>query len=442
MTTAFSPARPGIADRLSRMIGVPTIAGDDAAFSEYARLLEELFPLVHERLEVERVGPDARGHLFHWAGAGGDRPVVLMAHTDVVPVDASAGWDEQPFAGVVRDGRVFGRGTLDDKGPQIVVLEAVENLLAAGWTPPSDVYLFFGSNEETYGGDAEHVSALLQERGVLPWLVLDEGGAVVDAPLSFVPVKAAMVGVAEKGIMTVRLTVRSTGGHASAPPRPTTAGRLARAIARVESGAFADRMPQATRSMFAAFAPHVSLRHRVVLRTLRTAHGVAARALAAQGGEPAALMQTTVVTTMLGGGEAANVLPAALTATINIRIAQGETVASVVDTLRKRIRDDSIAIEVLEGTDPSPVSAIDNEQFALIRAGVDATYPGTVTAPYIMMAATDARHLHRFAPAVYRFSPLAMTKEQRAGIHGANENVEIDSLERGERFFQHLLLSL
>jgi carboxypeptidase PM20D1 len=153
-------------------------------------------------------------------------------------------------------------------------------------------------------------------------------------------------------------------------------------------------------------------------------------------------MHTTIAVTMLDGGTAANVLPSSLSAVLNIRVAHGESTASVVATLQRAIRDPGVRVEVLEDSAPTPLSPADNEQFALIRTAVESAYPGTVTAPYVMMAATDSRHFHRFSPAVYRFSPLAMTAAQRASIHGDNEHVTIDSLERGERFFQLLLRSL
>ena len=437
MTTSLSPARAGAAERLSRLVQIPTVAGADEHFERFVTQLAIEFPLLHAGLSLELVGE--HGLLYRWAGASDRDPIVLMAHYDVVPVDAEHGWDEHPFSGVIRDGIVWGRGTLDDKGPMLVILEAVENLLADGFAPANDVYLSFGGNEESYGDDAVAAAALFQERGILPWLVIDEGGAIVDAPLAFVPVHSAMVGVAEKGIVTLRLSVNSEGGHASAPPAVTTAGTLARAILRLERNPFRVHMPKPFRQMLANFEPHVSPRYRVLLRTLRTVHGPAARLLASRGGEQAALMRTTVVATMLDGGSAPNVLPAALSATVNIRIALGESVATVIDTVTRAINDPSVTITLEEGSEPSPLSPTDNAQFALIRESVDATYPGTVTAPYIMMAGTDSRHFHRFSPAVYRFSPLAMDAAQRASIHGANERVSVDSLERGERFFQHVI---
>ena len=429
-----------MAQRLSRLVQLQTTATNgDLPFVQFEALLAESYPRVHARLGLERVTD--RGLLFHWKGHSSEKPVVLMAHYDVVPaIDGE--WASDPFSGEVRDGAVWGRGSLDDKGPLLVILEAVENLIADNVTPTHDIYLSFGGNEETYGNAARATADLFLDRGITPWLVMDEGGAVVDAPLSFVPVRAAMVGVGEKGIMTVRLVASADPGHASAPATTTAAGRLATAVLRVEHGAFPARMPRPFREMLRQFRPHVPARYRAVLRALGFFHGAGARILASRGGEPAALMHTTVVTTMLGGGTAPNVLPSNLTATLNIRVAQGESCDSVVRTLRNRIADPSISIEVDEASEPSPLSPTNNAQFALIAAAVEASYPGTVTAPYVMMAATDSRHFHRFSPAVYRFAPLAMTAAQRASIHGIDEYVTLDSLERAEHFFQVLIRSL
>ncbi|WP_438855930.1 M20/M25/M40 family metallo-hydrolase [Agromyces sp. M3QZ16-3] len=443
---SHSPAvRPGAPERLARMIRLETVSAELdrrglADFDRFRHLLAELYPLVHEHLAFERVTD--LGLLYRWRGRGDGDPVVLMAHFDVVPADAADGWTFPPFDGRIHDGSVWGRGSLDDKGPLLVLLEAVENLLAEGFVPARDVYLSFGGNEESYGGAAIAAAELLRERGVIPWLVLDEGGAVVDAPLPFLKVPAAMVGVGEKGVMTVRLRARGEGGHASAPPRLTAAGRIARAVARLSPNPFPKRMPRSMRSMLQTFTPHARGGARLLLRLLTAFPRLTAHVFARLGGEPAALVQTTVAPTMLGGGSAANVLPAEASATINLRVAIGEDVASVVRRLRRVIRDRHVVVDVLEGDDPSPESPVDAPQFRAIADAVAVSYPDAITAPYLMMAATDSRHFHRFAPAVYRFAPLAMTASQRASIHGVDERVAIDSLERGERFHRALIRSL
>ncbi|HEU0181660.1 MAG TPA: M20/M25/M40 family metallo-hydrolase, partial [Agromyces mariniharenae] len=139
--------RPGAAERLSRMVQLPTVSAelDERGLAEFDRfrdLVGELYPLVHEHLAFEQV-TDV-GLLYHWRGSGDDDPVVLMAHFDVVPAVDDDGWTFPPFEGRIHDGSVWGRGTLDDKGPLLVILEAVENLLADGFVPERDVYLSFG----------------------------------------------------------------------------------------------------------------------------------------------------------------------------------------------------------------------------------------------------------------------------------------------------------
>lgn len=440
-------ARAGIAERLSRMIQIPTVSAElaergNGPFEEFVALIAELYPLVHRHLVLER--HTDFGLLFHWKGraAASDGPLVLMAHYDVVPVDANDPWTHPPFDGVIADGRVHGRGALDDKGPMIVVLEAVENLLAAGFVPERDVYLSFGGNEETFGAAAVEISRVLNDRGIVPWLVLDEGGAVVDAPLSFVQGRAAMIGVGEKGVLTLRLSARGDGGHASAPPALTAVRRIARAVDRLGPSTFRPHAPKAISRMLALFSEQTSGPSALLLKALARMPLLTARVFAALGGEPAALVRTTVAPTMQSGGTAANVIPSQASATINLRIALGETTAGAVARVRRRIRDRRVTIDVLEASEPSPESPTDNAQFALIGAALEESFPGVQPVPYVVMAATDSRHFHRYAPAVYRFAPLEMSIAQRASIHGVDENVEIATLEQGEQFHRALLENL
>lgn len=439
--------RPGIAERLSQLIRLPTVSAEledrgMQPFDDFVSLIAQLYPLVHEHLVLER--HTDLGLLFRWEGrrAAADGPLVLMAHYDVVPVDETDPWSHPPFDGHVEDGWVYGRGALDDKGPLIVILEAVENLLADGFSPAREVLLSFGGNEETYGDAACTIAASLRERGIVPWLVLDEGGAVVEAPLPFVRGQAAMVGVAEKGVLTLRLSARGEGGHASAPPPLTAVRRIARALDRLGPGTFRPRSPRAISAMLAGFAERTTGLPRLLYRVLAALPPVTARVFARMGGEPAAFVRTTVAPTMQSGGTAANVLPSQAAATVNLRIVPGETVSSTVRRVQRRIADPKVTVIVEEGDDPSPESPADGPPFAAIAAAVAAAYPAAATVPYIMMQASDARHFHRFSPAVYRFAPLEMTAAQRASIHGVDERVEIASLERGERFHRALIEGL
>lgn len=445
MASNASP-RADIAKRLSRMIQLPTVSAElesrgNTPFEAFVTLLEELYPLVHTHLTRERITDF--GLLFHWRGSAHNTdPAVLMAHYDVVPVDESDPWSYPPFEGHIADGFVYGRGALDDKGPMVVLLDAVENLLIAGFTPARDIYLSFGGNEETFGEAGERIADTLHERGITPWLVLDEGGAVVDAPLPFVSGKAAMIGVGEKGLATVRISARSEGGHSSVPPPLTAVGRVSRAVTKLTPRTFHARAPRAIPRMLALFAPRSSGPGRMLYRTLAAWPWLNARVFATLGGEAAAMVRTTIAPTRLSGGTANNVLPSQASATVNLRLALGETVEGTARRLRKRIGDKEVTVEVLEGNDASPESPSDGPQFALITEAVRASHPEAITVPYVTMAATDSRYFHRYCRHTYRFAPLMMNDEQRAAVHGIDERVAISELERGELFHRTLIEGL
>src|SRR3954452_5783628 len=168
--------------KLQALVRIPTVSDRDPARVDtdaFDRLLDELraqFPLLHAHLELTRIG--SHGLLLRWPGRHRDRPVVLMAHLDVVPVDESAPWRHPPFSAEIVDGAVWGRGTLDDKGCVTAICEAVERLLGTDHRPNQDLWLSFGCDEEVSGTAAEAAVAELVRRGVRPWLVLDEGGAI------------------------------------------------------------------------------------------------------------------------------------------------------------------------------------------------------------------------------------------------------------------------
>ena len=436
------------AEHLSQLVQIPTVSAniDTIGMEPFDTLidkLKELYPTLHEKLTLEKVTP--LGLLYRWEGTDSSlakEPVVLMAHFDVVPVDFNDPWTHPPFAGVIEDGKVYGRGTLDDKGALVVLLEAVESLAAQGYAPQRDTYLSLGGNEESYGIAAREIAATLKSRGIVPYFVLDEGGAIVDAPLSFVKVKAAMIGVGEKGLATVTLRAPGEAGHASAPKRFTAISRVARAVTRLTPSTFPARMSDSIVSMLASFIPYTTGAAAVGLKALVAAPAVAAKTFAQMGGEAAALVRTTVAATLIEGGTADNVLPSSAMATLNLRIAAGETVELALERVKRRIADPKVKVEVKEGSNPSPESPTTGPGWEAIVEALSESYPDAVASPYFMMAATDSRYFHTYAPNVYRFAPLAMNAAQRATVHGVDEWVEIDSLDRGITFYRSLITRL
>jgi carboxypeptidase PM20D1 len=430
-------------EALRALIRIPTVSHwerDREDRSAYAALLVELrerFPLLHAACEVERIAGDAL--LVRWPGRTPVAPVVLMAHLDVVPVDDPSVWTHPPFAGEVADGHVWGRGALDCKGSLVATCAAVESLIADGVTPGRVVWLSFGCNEEVSGEAAQDAVAALRAKRVEPWFVLDEGGAVVRGALPGVDASLAVVGVSEKGTVDVELVARGDGGHASAPRRMGATTRLARAILRLERRPFPSHLPDATVDMLERAGAHARMPYAAVFRHARRLRPVLSRVLPRLGHETAALTRTTVAVTQLSGSPGANVIAPVARAHVNMRVMVGETVDGALERIRRTVRDPHVEVVLVSGHEPSPVSPTDDPAYGLLETTVGEVFPGTVTIPYVMLAATDSRHFHRVWPRVYRFTPFRMSDAQRAAIHGVDERIGIDDLHDGIAWYRRLL---
>lgn len=450
---AVAPFRPALdtaamSERLAAALAIPTLSATPEApslerFHELHALLQSQFPRVHGALEREVVA--GASLLYRWKGRGECPGVLLAAHQDVVPVEpATEGlWTHPPFAGVVAEGAVWGRGALDDKASLWAILEAVEHLLAQEYRPACDVWLAFGHDEEVSGlQGATAMAALLRGRGVVLDYVLDEGGAITLGAIPGTTAPLATIGVAEKGYVSLRLVATDTGGHSSMPPRRTAIGRLARAVALLEEHRPAAEFSPVQRELLRRIAPHVDPLQRLVLSNLWISAPLVERLLAAKPASDATL-RTTTAPTLFHAGIKDNVLAQRAEAVVNFRVRVGDSIDGVLAHVRETIADDGIAIEVLDGfrSEPSAVAAWDDPAFARIEAALRSVSPEPelVVAPYVTSGGTDARHYAALTPRLYRFLPVLMTPELLASFHGNNERIPIVEYERMVRFYLRLL---
>jgi len=433
--------------KLQTLVRIPTVSYRDPeqqdrdAFGGFVEELRAQFPLLHEHLELTPIRTTAgtSGLLFLWRGASSVRPVVLMAHLDVVPVEGD--WQHGPFSGEVADGEIWGRGTLDDKGALVAVCEAVERLLEQGHTPAQDVWLSFGCDEEIFGEAAPRAVEELRGRGVRPWVVVDEGGAVASEAFPGISRPIGVVGVTEKGVTSLDLTVEGRGGHASTPSRMGPTARLARAITRLDNAPMPASVPAPTLELFRRLAPHAPLPVRALMANAGRLGPVLPRALVLAGPETAAMTRTTFAVTTLSGSPAHNVIAQKATAGVNIRVMVGDTVETVLEHVRTAIDDDQVRIDVIEANEPSPVSPMTSadDGFRLLEETITEVFPDAVAAPYVMMAATDSRSFTTICDRVYRFAPFRMSKAQRQAIHSYDEHLGVDAFVEGVRWYQRLI---
>lgn len=419
-------------------------AVDTATFLAFHDYLRTTFPLAHASLTREFVA--GLSLLYTWRGSDTTlAPLVLMGHFDVVPVPEPnlKDWQHPPFSGDVADGFVWGRGTLDDKATVLAVLEAVEGLLRAGHQPKRTIYLTFGHDEEVGGRyGARAIVAQLVARGVKPALVLDEGGFMGKGILPGIAQRAAIVGIAEKGYVSLRLTAEAEGGHSSMPTARTAVGALSRAIARLEANPFPSSLDGPTRGMIEAMAPYQPFAQRFVTANLWLTRLLVTRMLASNP-MGAALLHTTTSPTMLSAGIKDNVLPPEATAVVNFRIRPGETVHSVMARVTQVVADPQVRVALLDsvGVDPSPVSDTNDPAYTLIASTIRAMAPGeqVPVVPYVVMGGTDAKYWGPHSSRAFRFLPIPLGEGDRSRVHGVNERISANDFAASVGFFMRLV---
>lgn len=409
---------------------------DEGEFQKLIDLLPRLYPEVFAVCEYQQL-PD-RALLLRWPGKRSDAPSVMMSHYDVVPADEEK-WEKPPFAGVIEDGVLWGRGTLDTKITMASSLYAANELIGTGFVPENDVYFAFSGGEEINGRGAVHIVDYFEEKGITPALVLDEGGAVVEDVFPGVKESSAMIGIAEKGMINVQYTVKSSGGHASAPPVKTPVTTLAKACRSVIDHPFKMDITMPAAGMFDTLARHSTFLYKLIFANLWCFRPVFDRICRASGGEMNALVRTTTAFTMMQGSSARNVIPTQASLVSNMRLNPSDSVASAEAYLKKTVNDESVQITVLESNEPSRISRTDCAGYRKVASAVASTWRGCIVTPYLMVQCSDSRHYGRISDRVYRFSAMDLTGPERKTIHGNNERIRIDCIARAAEFYLRLL---
>jgi len=433
-----------IAGDLSRAIQFATVSDQDdpranwETFEGFRAFLAETFPLMHAQLNPVDLGDGEI--LFTWPGSDDSlQPVVFLAHQDVVPVEPGTEdqWTHPPFNGAISDGYVWGRGTLDMKGHLITLLHAVERHLQTGAQPRRAIYIALGPDEEVGGVGAQRAAAHLDSLGQRAWFALDEGGlTILDSPLTGEP--AAMIGVAEKGYMTVTVTARARGGHSSTPPSETAISRLARAITAIEEDPFEHSLDGGpTRAMLLAIAPQLD----GMAGFAAANNGIFGSLITSQFMEQdaaRALLGTTIAPTVIDGGVKDNVLPQEATALINLRLHPRDTVETALAHLRASVAHiDNVTVEADQwASNAPPVADFEGEAWDLIaRAAAGHAPEGAPVVPFMVTGATDVRAFANSADNLYRYSAAQAHMEDASRIHGDDERIAIDDLDEMAGFF-------
>lgn len=439
---------PDALQRLSAAVRLHTVSYPDhidtAAFLKLDTLIRSSFPLVDSSLERLQVTPYSQ--VFRWTGKQANMaPALLLAHLDVVPVEPEAkrNWSHPPFSGKIADGYIWGRGTLDDKVSAFAILEAIEQLLREEYTPNRTIYLAFGHDEEVGGiAGAQTIADYFAKQQIRFEYVLDEGQIVLKKALPGLDPPLAMIGIAEKGYLTLDLKVElQEGGHSSMPPKATAIGVLAQSIDRLQKNPFPARIDGATQGLFEFIGPEMSPLYKTLFANLWLTKPLLMKQLSNSNASNA-ITRTTTAPTVIQGGVLANVLPTQAQAKINFRILPGETIASVKKYVEQTIGDERIVVSIPEdkwAKNPSVISSASTFGFGVIQKTIQQVFPEVVVAPALVIAATDSRHYQAVSDQIYRFLPVVLEQSDLSRIHGVDERVSEKVYTNAIRFYRQLI---
>ena len=429
-------------DSLAQLVRCKTVSyndhslEDEGEFQKLISLLPTLYPNVFAACTFRQL-PD-RALLLRWPGKQVGDPAVMMAHYDVVPVNEEK-WDKPPFAGIIEDGILWGRGALDTKVTFNGILSAANSLIGQGFRPEKDIYFAFSGGEEINGQGAPNIVAYFTEHGIHPAIVVDEGGAVVENVFPGVKQPCGLIGIAEKGMLNAQYRTLSAGGHASAPKPHTPVGVLAAACKRVEEHPFKAHIDGPAAQMFDTLGRYSTPLYRVIFANMWCFGWIIDLLGKKSGGEMNALVRTTVAFTQMEGSSARNVIPPEAKMVSNIRLNPADSVASALAYLEKTVNDPAVEITSLESFEPSPVSETGCDAWEKVAAAVANTWPGCIVSPYLMVQCSDSRHYRDLSNHVYRFSAMDLTAEERSTIHGNNERIRLETAAKAVEFYIRLM---
>ncbi|TXS94014.1 M20/M25/M40 family metallo-hydrolase [Parahaliea maris] len=435
--TALAQPTSSAAEHLSAAIQLATVSHQDQAqidfapFKDFLTFVETSYPLVHQKLQREVIADYSL--LYTWPGTDAQlQPVLFDSHYDVVPIEPGTAddWTHPPFDGVIADGYLWGRGAIDDKATVISTLEAMETLLADGFEPARTLIFSFGHDEEIGGRNgAANIAAHLEGKNVKLAYMVAEGGIVVENNPMLPEKPMAMVNLAEKTYATLTLVARGQGGHSSMPVEDNAIVKLSRALATLQDNPFEPELIEPVSSMLRTVGEEVGGLQGWLLSNQWLSEPLLLSQLTKDRMSQGMVRSTTGIT-MFNAGVKENVIPQVAEAKVNFRLLPGVSVETLVARVGELIDDPSIRIESESWKTSPPVADMEGEGYSMIRSSINTALPEALVTPSLLMATTDTPHYQHLTRNIYRFHPVVVRLEQSAGVHGTDERIALESIDK------------
>ncbi len=434
-------------EKLARLIKIRTESFTDynkfdmKEFNRFRSELNSLYPAAFETMTEIDAGSLAL--LFYWEGRDTDlKPLLFISHWDVVGAEEEK-WKHPPFGGVIEDDYLYGRGTMDIKSQLGAYMESLEILIKEGFVPERSIYFAFGGDEEVAGlKGAGRMSAWFETQGISFEYLMDEGGIIsTDGMKAFTPKPAALIGIAEKGMMSLKLSCQQKSGHSSMPPRHTAIGCLAGAVKILEDNPFPARLDNSILRLLKTLAPWCRAPLGWVFKLLPLSGGIVKGAFS-KSDSTNSLIRTSQAVTMIKGGTRENVLPSSASVIVNFRILPGDSISGVKKRIEKLLRGRNIEVELNDewpANEPLPAPENETPAFKLIKNTVEEIFPGVITLPFLVNGSTDSKYYRNVTENIFRFTPMFLSSSDLECIHGVDERISRESYGEMIRFYTELI---
>ncbi|MBI9101962.1 MAG: M20/M25/M40 family metallo-hydrolase [Spirochaetales bacterium] len=414
---------------------------DMSEFSRFKEVFRETYRRAVDTFEEIEVSP--LSIVYRWEGLNPDlKPALFIGHYDVVGAEPHA-WSHPPYDGIIEDGFLYGRGTLDIKQQLAAYMEGVQILLESGFTPERTIYFAFGGDEEVSGTmGAGKISRWFEEAGIKFEYLMDEGGIIsTEGMKAFTSKPVALIGIEEKGMMSLYLSCSDDSGHSSMPPKHTAIGRLAEAIRKIENNPFPPRLENSVVRMLKEIGRNCRFPLNLLFKLMPLTNPLIIKAFS-KANSTNSMIRTSQSVTLVEGGTRENVLPSFARAVINFRILPGETMDSVKSRIEGLVKGMGIEVGFHDGwppCDPIPAPQKDTEAFSLVKETIHNVFPGVIAVPFLVNGSTDSKYYRALTDNIFRFTPDFLSSADLERIHGVDERISGENFEGMIKFYTNFI---
>ena len=446
-TNKYSVPKENLTDRLIGGLKIQTISSKDPSeaqkveYEAFLNYLEDSYPSIfgNEQFDIQKI--DDFALIIRWRSEFPENePVLFTGHYDVVGVaeNTISDWKYPAFSATVEDGKIYSRGTLDDKSSVFAHLEALDYLVNSDYHPQRDIVYAFSYNEEVGGKGADTIARVLSIQNPKFFMVLDEGGRV----LTDSKTPHAFIGVSEKGRAVVKITVKQKGGHASQPPKSTSVTKLAELIYTFNKHPMQAKLIPQTVDFFTRMYSEYDFFTKMLIANRDILEPLLFWKLS-QNPQDNARIRTTMAQTIIHGSDTINIIPEYAELTADFRILPTQSYRDIEEyiyaTANFVLKGNDFSVERISTVQPSHVSQTDTKAFKILRSQILSSFPEVKVLPFMVLAGTDARCYEVLSDNVYRFLPIAITQQELDLMHGVNEYISIENFETMTDFYANLI---